>query len=173
MTHKMTTTLRAPASESLLELVEPTALFDEINRIHNMLARRAVEIFEEEGSFPGRDLDHWLKAESEFLHPIRLTLEETDRELVVEAEVPGFTAENLKVSLEPRKLVISGKREVRKGAPQGKKPASEAGFEEILRTVELPSEVDVLDTVAVLREGILQLKMPKIKTAKVVEIKVA
>ena len=157
-----------------MELVDPTVLFDEITRIHGMLSRRAFEIFEREGSFPGRELDHWLRPESEFLHPVPLKIEEMERELVVEAEVPGFIAGSLKVSLEPRKLIISGKRELRKGGPQGKKPAiTETGSDEILRIVELPVEVDVLNTVAVLREGILELKMPKAKPAKVVEIKVA
>lgn len=173
MTEKMAITFRTPASVPLLELVEPTVLFDEIDRIHNTIARRAFEIFEQEGGLFGRDLEHWLKAENEFLYPMRLSMEETGKEFVVKAEVPGFSADKLKVSLEPRKLVISGKREMRKADLKGKKPASEAGFEEILRTVELPAEVDVVNSVAVLRDGILDLKMPKIKTAKVVEIKVA
>jgi len=171
---QLTTTVKAPASASLLELVEPVSLVEEIDRIHNMLARRAFEIFGEEGNLIGRDLDHWLKAESELLHSVPLTIEQSEREVIVEAEVPGFSASDIKVSLEPRKLTISGKRQLRKETQKGKKVYTEAGSDEILRIITLPVEVDVLNTVATLREGILQLKMPRTKVkASVVEIKAA
>jgi len=171
---QLTTTVKAPASASLLELVEPVSLVEEIDRIHNMLARRAFEIFGEEGNLIGRDLDHWLKAESELLHSVPLTIEQSEREVIVEAEVPGFSVSDIKVSLEPRKLTISGKRQLRKETQKGKKVYTEAGSDEILRIITLPVEVDVLNTVATLREGILQLKMPRTKVkASVVEIKAA
>lgn len=103
-----------------------------------------------------------------------MTIEEFERELIVEAEVPGFTATDIKVSLEPRKLTISGKRQLRKETPKGKKVYTEAGSDEILRIIELPVEVDVMNTVVTLREGILELRMPKTKVkASVVEIKAA
>ena len=174
MNTQLTTTVKAPASASLLELVEPVSLVEEIDRIHNMLARRAFEIFGEEGNLIGRDLDHWLKAESELLHSVPLTIEQSEREVIVEAEVPGFSVSDIKVSLEPRKLTISGKRQLRKETQKGKKVYTEAGSDEILRIITLPVEVDVLNTVATLREGILQLKMPRTKVkASVVEIKAA
>ena len=41
---------------------------------HDLIARRASEIFFERGSKPGQDLDNWLKAEAE----VKLTLAEAE-----------------------------------------------------------------------------------------------
>lgn len=44
---------------------------------HNLIRRRAREIFVERGSKPGQDLDNWLKAEAE----VKRTLEEAEQTL--------------------------------------------------------------------------------------------
>lgn len=172
MNQKLTANFKPPAS--LLELVEPKSIVEQTSRIHDELSRRAFQIFEREGKFFGRDLEHWLKAEKELLHPAPVSVEEFERELIIDAEVPGFAASDLKVCLEPRKLTISGKKELRERPVQGKGLRQESVSSEILRIVELPVEVDVKNSVATLREGMLELKLPKAKTmASVVEIKAA
>jgi len=52
---------------------------------HDLICRRAQEIFFERGSKQGQDLDNWLKAEAE----VKRTLEETE-----EALKAHFTANN-------------------------------------------------------------------------------
>ncbi len=44
---------------------------------HDLICRRAREIFYERGSMPGQDLDNWLKAEAE----VKRTLNETEEAL--------------------------------------------------------------------------------------------
>ena len=56
------------------------------------IARRAFEIFDSRGRRFGRDLDHWLQAESEVLHPVHFEVDETEGDLTVRAEVPDSRA---------------------------------------------------------------------------------
>ncbi len=166
MSEKSTAVQTAPAGTSL-RVVEPQTLFDRINRLHDRIARRAFEIFEGDGGFFGRELDHWFKAERELLHPVHLNIRETDDELRVEAEVPGFEAKDLEVSIEPRRLTISGKKETTKErGEKGKVVYEEQRSSELLRMVDLPAEVDAARATATLKNGVLELALPKSSAAK-------
>jgi len=82
-----------------------------IEETYNAITRRAFEIFDGNGRWFGRDLDDWLRAESELLHPMHLEIAETDSQLAVRAEAPGFTAKEITIDVEPRRLTITGKHE--------------------------------------------------------------
>jgi len=156
----------APAP-STIKVVEPKSLLDRINKVHEEIERRAYEIFLGNGAQPNREIEDWFQAEAELLHPVHVNLTEANGFLTVEAEVPGFEAKNLEISLEPSRLTISGKREShREEKEKGKTVYSERCSSEILRMIDLPAEVDAGKTTATLRNGILELKMPKIAEAK-------
>ncbi len=166
MNEKLSATQTAPEPTSL-RLVEPTKLIDRINRIHEHIARRAFEFFEQDGGYLGHELDHWFKAESELLHPCHMSIVENDDSLTIQAEVPGFSAGDLEVSLEPRRLTISGRRDTasvdkKKGTPIYNEQCSS----ELLRVIELPVEVDATKATAILKNGVLELKLPKAASAK-------
>lgn len=153
------------------KLTELDNLFENMWEMHEMISRRAYELFEEGGKIFGRDLDDWFRAESEFLHPVSVSIEETDDGLKVEAEVPGFKAEELEVSVEPRRLIITGKHEA--GKEETKKPKtvySERSTERILRIVDLPVEVNTEKVTATLKDGMLGFTMPKAAPAKTITI---
>ncbi len=161
MIEKGTATQLAPVTTSV-KLVEPGILLDRINRIHEGIERRAFEIFQNNGGVPGRELDDWFKAEEELLHPVHMNLAESDGALTVAVEVPGFGADQLQVSLEPRRLMISGKKETSK--EEGRKQRivyREQCSDEILRVIDLPEDVDPAKATAILKHGVLELKLPK------------
>src|SRR5437667_12190964 len=85
------------ASPTPLKVVAATDLFARIQTLHDSIARRAYEIFESKGRTSGRDLEDWLQAESEFLHPVHVDVADSDDGLTVRAEVPGFRGDNLSV----------------------------------------------------------------------------
>ena len=85
-----------------LKLVSPMDLFDRMQQLTDSIARRAFGFFEGNGRIFGRDLDDWFQAESELIHPVHVDVAESDEGLTVHAEVPGFTAKELEVSVEPR-----------------------------------------------------------------------
>ena len=151
-----------------MKLLPGSDLFDRIQEMSNSIARRAFEIFEGRGRALGRDLEDWLQAESEFLHPVHLDIAESDEALTVRAEVPGFSAKELEVGVEPHRLTISGKREANEERKSKKTIYSEHCQNQIFRAIELPAEVDSSKVTATLKDGVLELSMPKVtKTQKV------
>ena len=147
-----------------------TNIFDRVEEVHNSIARRAFEIFEGKGRWPGRELDDWLHAESEVLHPMHLEVTESDNILTVRAEVPGFSAKELEINVEPRRLTVTGKRETKEETKKGKTFYSELCANEILRVVDLPAEVDISNVSANLKDGILNIKMAKTAVPKSVRV---
>jgi len=145
-------TAQAPAS---LKVVEPKSLFDRINQMQQAIARRAFELFEWDGGLFGRDLEHWFRAEAELLHPVHMSVTESDDALAVQAEVPGFSPNELEVSIEARRLTISGKKESREERKKGKTIYQERCSNEILRAIDLPAEVDATKATATLKNGLL------------------
>ena len=96
----------SPQSATALQPVKgpaQTSIFNRMEELHHAIARRAFEIFEGKGRWPGRELDDWLRAESELLHPMHLELMESDNHVTVRAEVPGFSAKELEINVEPRR----------------------------------------------------------------------
>jgi HSP20 family protein len=163
MIEKGTATQLAPVTTSV-KLVEPGILLDRINRIHEGIERRAFEIFQNNGGVPGRELDDWFKAEEELLHPVHMNLAKSDGALTVAVEVPGFGADQLQVSLEPRRLMISGKKETSKEKEEEQRQTivyREQCSDEILRIIDLPEDVDPAKATAILKHGVLELKLPK------------
>jgi HSP20 family protein len=149
------------------KVTEFQKIFDRMREMHDMISRRAFELFEKGGRNFGHDLDNWLKAESELLHPVSISIEETEESLKVQAEVPGFKAEDLEVSVEPHRLTLTGKRETEKEEKKkGETVYSERSAERMLRVVELPVEVNTEAVSAVLKDGVLEFTMPKAAPAK-------
>ena len=153
-----------------MKLLPGSNLFDRIEEMSNSIARRAFEMFENRGRALGHDLEDWLRAESELFHPVHLDITESEDAVMVRAEVPGFTAKELEVGVEPHRLTISGKRESNKEHSGKKTIYSEYCVNQVFRTVDLPEEVDSSKVTATLKDGVLELSMPK--AAKPQKIKV-
>jgi HSP20 family protein len=145
-------------------------VFNRIEQTYNSIARRAFEIFDSNGGWLGNDLEDWFRAESELLHPVHLEIAETDNNLSVRAEVPGFSVKELEINVGPRQLTITGKHEAQEESKKGKTVYSERCGKEILRVVDLPAEVDSSKVTATLKDGILNLEMPKAPHAKTVRV---
>lgn len=145
-------------------------LLSQFDRIYDSIARRAFELFEGNGHWFGHDLDDWLRAEGELLHPLLLELKETDGGFTVRAEVPGFTVKDLEIRLQPRCLRIAGKRETREDEKKGKTIRSEFRADQILRAIDLPADADTSKASAALKDGVLTIDLPKAAHAKSVRI---
>ncbi|HTV60621.1 MAG TPA: Hsp20 family protein [Verrucomicrobiae bacterium] len=148
----------------------PGILFDQFNDIYNSIAQRAFEMFEGTGRWPGRDLEHWLRAEEQILHPVHMDIREADGSIIVRAEVPGFSTRELEIAVEPRFLRIAGKREGREEEAKGKSVRCDWCADQILRIVDLPVDVDTSKVNASLKDGILTIELAKAPHAKTVHI---
>jgi HSP20 family protein len=90
--------------------------------------------------------------------------------LTVKAEVPGFTATELNIQVDGTGLQISGKHESKEEGKKGKTLYSERCAKEIFRSVTLPVAVDGSKVKATLKDGILNIELPKASPAKIVPV---
>lgn len=149
-----------------LKPVPAHVLVDRINEVHDMIARRAYEIFESRGRADGRVLEDWVQAESELLYSCSHDVRESAEAIILHAEIPGtFTADQINFSVEPRRVVISGEREINVLCGDSKGTHSELRPQRILRMHDLPADVDPSKTVATLKGETLEIVMPKVAVA--------
>lgn len=175
-----TTATQSALESTIAKAVEPAAkkavetehVFQQIDRIYDSIARRAFEIFAGNANGFGHDVENWYRAESELLHPVHVELTEQGGALNVTAEVPGFEAKDLEIKLQPGRLTISGQRETKEERKKGKTVYHERCANEILRVVDLPAEVDASKAEAKLKNGILEMYMPKGKAANTARVQV-
>jgi HSP20 family molecular chaperone IbpA len=137
-------------------MVAMNAPFEQMNALSETIARRAFEIFQSRGRTDGRDLEDWFQAEAELLHTAHLHLYESDDALAVSAEVPGFAAEELSISVEPCRLTITGKRATNHKGTR-RVLYCDACADRIFRAMGLPVEVDPRTATAALRNGVQRM----------------
>ena len=101
--------VRAITKPQSAKLIEPESHFHRLRQLEEAIACRAYELFESRGRAHGQDFTDWLRAESEIRQPLPIKVSDYQDEFAVEAEVPGFSAEEVEVSAEPRRLIISGR----------------------------------------------------------------
>jgi HSP20 family protein len=170
MAERTSTAVQRAPEPATPKPVKVESLLDRMNEVFNDITKRAFEIFERNGRVFGRELDDWLKAEREFLHPVHVHLSESGESLEMRAEVPGFSEKELEISAEPGRVTISGKRETSKEEKRGKTLYSETGCDQILRVVDLPVEIETDKVSATLKNGVLELTMLKAAKARSVRI---
>ena len=164
------TAVQRAEQPSVVRSNRPESLLETMDNLFDNIARRAFELFERDGRSFGRDLEHWFKAESEFLHPVHTTLTESGEAFEVSAEVPGFGEKELEINVEPRQVTIAGKRESQKDEKKGKVNCSAQCSDQILRTVYLPVEIETDKVTATLKNGVLNLTIPTVAKARSVKI---
>jgi HSP20 family protein len=170
MTPQAATAMQPVKTSVPVKQTEAENVSDRIQQVYDSIARRAFEIFDANGRWLGSELEDWLLAESEILHPVHLELAESDDSLTVRAEVPGFSTKEVEINVEPRRLTITGKHEAKEEGKKGKTIYSERCAKEILRIIDLPAEVDSSKVAATLKDGVLSIELPKAAHAKTVRV---
>lgn len=157
---------KKPAPESLFVTAEH--FFEDFAKYTHEIGKRAFEIFNERGRKFGNELEDWLKAESEILRRVPIEMKEMDGKLEVHAEVPGFTADDLKVSVEPKRITLKG--ESKKTVED--KLYTEVRSNRIFRTFDLPFRVDADNAKAEIKNGVLTLSIPKLPPIEPREVEI-
>jgi HSP20 family protein len=169
MKNEAITPVRSPAiQETSLD-----DLFEGMLEWSDRIAHRAYEFFADSGFSDGHDREDWFKAEQELLRPVPLEVTDEKDEFIVKAEVPGFDAKDLDIHLNGSHLVIEGKHETaeEKKEKKGETVLSERRSQQIYRMIELPAAILSDKAQAELKNGVLELKLPKAEKPR--QIKVA
>ncbi len=156
---------QAPQSKSpttWLSLRNPEDLQWETQAVQLAIARRAYDLFEARGGEHGHDWEDWFRAESEFLRPVSVSIAETEDRISVRANVFGFAESELRVSVEPRRITILGKKEMSVTESEGGKVEYIDWYpDQILKLIDLTTEVMPESSVVELQAGLLKCELPR------------
>jgi HSP20 family protein len=153
-------------------LVKAEKMFERLADITRETAHKAYEIFQRRGGEFGRELDDWFRAESEVLLPVKVEITETDDQINVRAAVPGFKPEDIEVSVKDNILILSGETESSEKREDENMVFSEFRSNKFCRQLTLSSEVDEEKVAANLKEGVLQLTLPKVPAKEATNVPV-
>jgi HSP20 family molecular chaperone IbpA len=154
---------------------DPAKVQWDAQQVQLAIARRAYELFDARGRKHGHDWEDWLRAESELLRPVSVAISESHGQIRVRANVLGFADNELRVSVEPRRITILGRKDVSAPEIQGSKNVYiDLSPDTILRVVELPGAVVPEAARIELQGGMLRLELPRAgKRATKTQLKVA
>ncbi len=96
----------------------------------------------------------------------RLNVSESDKELKVEAELPGIDEKDVKVELDEDTLVLSGEKKAEEEKKDGEWYRVERNYGSFHRVIPLPSEVDGEKAKASYKNGVLTITLPKLPEEK-------
>jgi HSP20 family protein len=116
----------------------------------------------------------WPGSSLEIQEPSVDLYEEKDQ-VVVKAELPGITKDDIRVSISDDVLTIKGEKKKEEEDTGKDYYRSERVYGSFLRTLPLPAEVNPEKAQATFRNGVLEIRLPKSEEAKkkMINVKVA
>jgi len=143
-------------TEGKVERIARPALFGDIDRMfEDFFGRRWMRPFGRE-----RPL-----AEFSALAPSVDVIDRED-EVLVRAEVPGFKKEDIDVSVSGTMLTLKGDTKTEEKEEKGDYYRCEITRGAFSRTLALPAEVDESKARASMKDGVLELTLPKVEKSK-------
>jgi len=114
----------------------------------------------------------WISSNSEAR--LSIDLYETEQDIVIQSTIAGVKAKDLDISVEDEMLTIKGKRQKQEHEDPSEKKYlyQECYWGAFTRKIMLPEEVDASKIKAVIEEGVLTLRIPKIKKEEKKKIKI-
>ena len=104
--------------------------------------------------------------EAEGLRMPSLDVVDRDNEVMVRAEIPGIEKKDISVSLADNVLSIKGQSRSEKKEEKGDYHRHEISSSSFARSITVPANVDASKTVANLKDGILEITLPKLESSK-------
>lgn len=112
--------------------------------------------------FKGFMLHPVFRGATEMEPQIRLDVAEDDKAYTVNAEIPGVSKDDIKVSIDGNQVSISAETKQEKEEKEGKRVLrSERYYGRVARSFSLADDVDEDAAVASYQDGVLQLTLPK------------
>lgn len=160
---------------SILRKFEPRERAIDVRRTAP-LARSMEEFLED---FPSR---RWMETFGPFgwkwprdidMERFRLDVIDRDKEFLVRGELPGVEKDDVEVTISGTRLMIEAERKFEEVDEKEEFYRHELGYGKFMRTIALPEEVDIEKIHAELKDGILEITLPKIRAAERHTVKVA
>lgn len=97
---------------------------------------------------------------------------ETAEDMVMKAELPGMSREDISVEVKDNLLVLRGERKFQKNVKEENYYRLERNYGKFQRAFTLPFEVDRSKIEAHYRDGVLEVKLPKAEVSKPKQIEI-
>ena len=139
-------------------------LSEAFDRLEEHIRERAYDIFLGRGGFPGDPVADWLDAQRELVSPLEFTVKEQKKNIVVEADLKGFTADEAAIEVEGDTLKIFGSHSETTGGKKkkGKQKEETSTSRHFYQSMMLPAAVDLDKSHAKLfKNGKLKITLPK------------
>ena len=91
---------------------------------------------------------------------------ETDEALIMKAELPGFSKDDISIELKENTLIMRGERRRQDEVKEGNYHRMERVYGAFQRSFLLPTTVDQEKVKASYKDGILELRLPKVQAAQ-------
>ena len=144
---------------------KPDTFMNTLNEEINSILKRSFD-----SVFP----EYVLEKETKGL-TIPIDIKEYDNEYSIKVEVPGIKKENIDIELNKSYMKINAKKEEEKEEKNKKYHKTEFAYGNYSRTIYFPQEINIKEAEANLKDGVLILKLPKLKSkdeeTKKIEIK--
>ena len=92
--------------------------------------------------------------------------------VVVTSDLPGLSKDDIDISVQNGVLTIKGQKKREKEIKEENYCCVERTFGSFLRTVELPTDVDSSKVTATYKDGVLEVVLPQVESAKPKKIKI-
>ncbi|MBN1574306.1 MAG: Hsp20/alpha crystallin family protein [Deltaproteobacteria bacterium] len=97
---------------------------------------------------------------------------ETDTSVILKAELPGMTKDDIIIEINENNLILKGERKFQKDIKEENYHRIERSYGTFSRSFTLPDTVDKDKVSASFKEGILEITIPKIEGAKPKQIEI-
>jgi len=133
--------------------------FDSLHREIN----RVFDHFFEDFGLPYRSPLYERSLSSDFYKSFspKFNINETDKEIEIEVELPGMTEEDVKVDLHDGVLTIQGEKKFQKEDKKDNYHLVEHSYGKFQRSVRLPEGIKEDQIEAKMKNGIMQILIPK------------
>jgi len=101
-----------------------------------------------------------------------IDISDSKNHVVIKADIPGMTKEDIKVSVEEGALVIKGEKKAEHETKENNFVRIERSYGSFYRAIPLPKGVDAKNVNATYKDGVLELTLPKTEEAKPKQINV-
>jgi HSP20 family protein len=91
---------------------------------------------------------------------------ETDDTLIVKAELPGFSKEDVNIEIRDNALLLRGSRKREAEVKEENYHRMERSYGGFQRSFLLPTTIDQEKVTASYKDGVLELRLPKVESAK-------
>ncbi|HBG15837.1 MAG TPA: hypothetical protein DDW93_03575 [Firmicutes bacterium] len=95
-----------------------------------------------------------------------IDLQETDSEIVLQADLPGVSREDLDITVDENVVYLKGETKRDETREEKGYHLTERRYGSFQRTIPLPTEVKSEQATACYKNGVLELRIPKAETAK-------